>query len=487
MTLNDDDSGDPFPEVSGYRIVRRIGAGGMGQVYLAVQESLDRTVVIKVLNSVSDNSGDTSADRFEREALLMAKGSHPNVVGVIDRGTIGGRLFIVMEHVEGGDLRSRLTGDSPMPIGEARPILLAIGRALTALHDRDIIHRDLKPENVLIDRAGKVRITDFGIAAPLDEIGQLTNENVSPGTLDYMAPEQRYRLGVDARTDQYALALIAHEMLTGRRPRGILGPPSDHNPHVTKIVDDVILRGLQEDPDERFPAVAAFSEALDQSLAACPTTRGAPAAQGRGRLTRRIVVVGVLVLLGAIALIGSLCRFSPEGPINSPVGIPDTSERPEHARVETEDSSKKPADSSVGTNDAADKPEVVEQAGALIYRIQEGVVQILLIRSRQDAHWTIPKGTKDRGVTLSKTAVDETFEEAGVRGTLRSTSVGSYYYSKKDKLYHVTVFSLLAQEELSTWPEDFRRREWFSMETAADLDAPDGLRDLIRNLKPNDL
>ena len=275
MVLNSGGSAEPLPEIPGYRIVRLIGSGGMGQVYLAVQLSLNRSVVIKVLSSVDGSSEEDWAARFEREAALMVQGSHPNVVGIIDRGNTGGTLYIVMEYIEGGDLRSRLRRGRPMSIRQARPILAAIGRGLTALHERGIIHRDLKPENVLLDQDGTVRIADFGIAACLDQVGDLTNENISPGTLDYMAPEQRHRLGIDARVDQYALAFVAYEMLVGRRPLGIVGSPSDRNPDLTKNVDDVILCGLQEDPDDRFPTVTDFSKSLDRSLAERCTAQGA--------------------------------------------------------------------------------------------------------------------------------------------------------------------------------------------------------------------
>jgi 8-oxo-dGTP pyrophosphatase MutT (NUDIX family) len=127
---------------------------------------------------------------------------------------------------------------------------------------------------------------------------------------------------------------------------------------------------------------------------------------------------------------------------------------------------------------------VIEQAGVLAYRLQDDAVQILLVRSRQDTHWTIPKGTPDDGTTLQQTAAQEALQEGGVRGVPGSSPVGSYDYTKKGKRHRVVVFPLLVEEELSTWPEQFRERQWCDAEVASSLVTADGLGELIRGFRP---
>ena len=173
-----------------YRVERRIGSGGMSIVYLAFDETLERPVAIKVLDS--DISRDPNAlERFRREARTVAQISHPHVVMVIDAGEDEGHPYIVFEHVRGETLKDRIRREGPLPVSEAVAYAIEIGRALEAAHERQLVHRDVKPQNVLIDEEGRAKVTDFGIARSL-ELGahQLTAAGRVVGTTDYVSPEQ---------------------------------------------------------------------------------------------------------------------------------------------------------------------------------------------------------------------------------------------------------------------------------------------------------
>lgn len=266
------DKPERSPELPGYAISERIGGGGMGEVFLAEQRSLARPVAVKFLTASAASNAE-HRERFEREALLMARIVHPHIVVIFDRGTSadGQRPFIVMEYVAGGSLRTLMDRHQHVPLAQAATILRCIASGLECLHAHSIIHRDLKPENVLLDSAGAVKICDFGIAVANDEMGQLTKGNIV-GTVDYLAPEQRYGLPVDERADQYALAVVAYEMLVGQRPLGIVKPPSERNPELPVAIDAALVRALQEDADDRFATVREFADAIDSALAPAPPT-----------------------------------------------------------------------------------------------------------------------------------------------------------------------------------------------------------------------
>jgi len=254
------------PEIFGYQFVRRIGFGGMGDAVLARQLSLDRQVAIKILKPLPEVMEAEQTLRFEREALMMANLAHPNVVRVYDRGIVDGRPYLVMEYVEGGDLRQRMTSEQPMPLEETRSVLRDVSTALEFLHGEGILHRDLKPENILIDDLGVAKVTDFGIAVQLAETGQVTRTGQIMGTLDYIAPEQRYNHPIDERADQYSLGVLAYEMLTGHKPVGVFPAASKRNPRVSVLVDRVLSRALQQDPDERYETLGQFATELDAAI-----------------------------------------------------------------------------------------------------------------------------------------------------------------------------------------------------------------------------
>ncbi len=265
-------SGTPVAMVHGYEIVQALTEGGMGKIYLARQHALNRLVCVKVLSIPAGEDAELCRSRFCREAELLASVSHPHVLSIFDFGATAdlGLPFLVTEYIEAGDLRRRLTAGQAMPVGQVRSIVSQIGEALTHLHERGILHRDLKPENVLMPTDTLVKVGDFGIAVMQDKAGLLTQSLRGMGTVGYVSPEQQYGLKVDERTDEYSLAAVSYELLTGRRPLGSFPPPSQLNRQLSRQLDTVILRGLAEEPKDRFPTVREFVSAFDQALAASP-------------------------------------------------------------------------------------------------------------------------------------------------------------------------------------------------------------------------
>ncbi|RUL82341.1 bifunctional serine/threonine-protein kinase/formylglycine-generating enzyme family protein [Tautonia sociabilis] len=256
------------PPIPGFAFIRRIGRGGMGEVFLARQESLGgRPVAIKLLFADEQSLSDERMVRFRREAELMGRVDHPNVVTVYDSGTAAGRPYLVMAYVDGGDLRQLMTPGVPMTIDRAKAIVVPVGEALTCLHRIGILHRDLKPENVLIGEDGRPKVADFGIAVLRGGAGALTGTEVGLGTPGYVAPEQQFRLSVDERADQYSLAALSYELLTGQVPLGVPKPPSRYNRALPPALDEVLLKALADDPDDRFPDVPAFLRAFEAALA----------------------------------------------------------------------------------------------------------------------------------------------------------------------------------------------------------------------------
>lgn len=279
-------------DVPGYKVVRAAGEGAMGRVYVARQTALNRLVALKFL--AFDPSADPAerVARFRREAAIMANLKHANVLPVFDFGEDEGRLYLVMEYVEGGDLRKRMPEGKPMPVAEAVPILVRVGEALDYLHSCAILHRDLKPENILMH--GDVpKVADFGIAVERTGSGDLTKSGQGMGTLGYVAPEQQYRLAVDERADQYSLAAMAYEMLTGIRPLGLFKRPSFHAPNLPPAVDQVILKALEESPTDRHESVLAFVRALEHAFQPVPKPRNI---LGLGALL--VVTIAAILLLG---------------------------------------------------------------------------------------------------------------------------------------------------------------------------------------------
>ncbi len=281
--------------IPGYDLLFPVGRGSMGRVFVAKQRVLGRQVAIKFLSIDHDADPVERLARFQREAAIMAALSHQNVVPIFDFGETDDRPYLVMEYLEGGDLRRRMCQGKPMPVEQIRRVLIPIAEALQYLHSRGILHRDLKPENILMHTDGTPKVADFGIAVERSGSGELTQSGQGLGTLGYVAPEQQYRLPVDERADQYSLAAMTYEMFTGQRPLGIFKSPSHYNPEVRPATDVALMKGLQEDPGDRYPDVMSFCRAIELSLegqatACTPRRRGGIAAS----------VVGAAAVIGAV-------------------------------------------------------------------------------------------------------------------------------------------------------------------------------------------
>ena len=283
---------------AGYRIERLLGTGGMGEVYLAQHPRLPRQDALKILSSASTN--DEFRARFTREAELAATLWHPHIVGVLDRGEFNGRLWISMDYVDGTDAGQLIRERYPsgMPEKDVSEIVTAVADALDFGHDRRLLHRDVKPENILVTAPDghrrRVLLTDFGIARRIDDVSNLTDDNVAIGTINYIAPEQLLNKPLDGRADQYALAATTFHLLTGEPPfqdsnRAVVishhlstPPPrlSDRRPDLAHL-DAVLARALAKDPTQRYPSCLDFARALTPQgprHAAGPQTTGLPPA-----------------------------------------------------------------------------------------------------------------------------------------------------------------------------------------------------------------
>jgi Protein kinase domain len=251
-----------FPQLE---IIELIGQGGMGAVYRARQPSLDRIVALKILPP--QTAGDPGfAERFTREARALARLSHANIVAVHDFGQAGAFPYLVMEFVDGVNLRHLLTSGKIAP-GEALAIVPPICDALQYAHDRGIVHRDIKPENILLGKNGSVKIADFGLAklmgADATANFSLTGAGDVMGTPYYMAPEQVERpLEVDHRADIYSLGVVFYQMLTGELPLGRFAPPS-RKVTIDVRLDEVVLRALEKSPEQRYQQANALKTEVE--------------------------------------------------------------------------------------------------------------------------------------------------------------------------------------------------------------------------------
>lgn len=242
-----------FPQLE---IEERIGHGGMGVVYRARQRQLDRTVALKILRPDLD-SDPTFAERFQREAKLLARLQHPNIVSVYDVGQAGKLFYLIMEYVEGANLRHIERAGELTP-KSAMQIVPQICQALEFAHEHGVVHRDIKPENILLNTNGDVKIADFGLAkmgGRTDDFS-LTAQGQVMGTPHYMAPEQVERPSeVDHRADIYSLGVVFYEMLTGELPLGRFSAPSDRA-RVDERLDGVVMRALEKQPEQRYQRVS---------------------------------------------------------------------------------------------------------------------------------------------------------------------------------------------------------------------------------------
>ncbi len=263
--------------VETYRLERLIAEGSMGSVYEARHLRIPKRFAVKFLR-IGLEENQEALERFRREAEVVAGLDHPNIVEIYDYNVADdGSPYIVLEYLDGQHLGARVRQGGRVPLDEALPILRAVGSALTMAHKRDVIHRDLKPENIVLCADGSVRVVDFGVAK-LRGAPELTAVNTIVGTVPYMAPEQLMGGALDARVDQYALAVIAYEMVAGEMAFDSSGTVADvarrvltHVPPfiagVPQAVNEVIFRGMARARDERFASVAELIAALDGAAA----------------------------------------------------------------------------------------------------------------------------------------------------------------------------------------------------------------------------
>jgi beta-lactam-binding protein with PASTA domain/tRNA A-37 threonylcarbamoyl transferase component Bud32 len=256
-----------------YRIVRKLGTGGMANVYLAEDEVLGRRVAIKILND--RHAGDDQfVERFRREAKNAASLSHPNIVSIYDRGEAEGTYYIAMEYLDGRSLKELIVARGPAPIHLAVEYARQILAAIRFAHRHGIVHRDFKPHNVLVDAEGRLKVTDFGIARA--GASQMTEAGSIIGTAQYLSPEQAKGAPVDQTSDLYSVGVVLYELLTGVVPFSgetpveiamkhlstIPPPPSAKRKDVPRDLDLVVMRALAKDPAERYQS----AEEMDADL-----------------------------------------------------------------------------------------------------------------------------------------------------------------------------------------------------------------------------
>jgi serine/threonine-protein kinase len=330
--------------VGPYQILEKLGAGGMGEVFLGHDPRLERRVALKCLTSTGGASSDGYA-RVLREARAVARITHPHIAGVYDVLEQEGRAFIVMEYVEGISLAAHLAS-GPLPPDEVRSVGRQLASALAAAHAQGVIHRDLKPSNIQVMRDGSIKVLDFGVARLTPSMktsvdttmgeGSLHSLGGNPGTPIYMAPEQLRGHAVDARSDLYSAGVILFQMATGRRPYlettavnlalAISADPAPSaraiNPLVPLELSDAIAKALKRNPDHRYQFARQLEDALGPATATSSTTREVDAASTVGAVDARAfprrhawklaAIAALLLVIGAVAakpLLERLDRF----------------------------------------------------------------------------------------------------------------------------------------------------------------------------------
>jgi tRNA A-37 threonylcarbamoyl transferase component Bud32/tetratricopeptide (TPR) repeat protein len=296
-----------FPHLE---ILELVGQGGMGVVYKARQPRLDRLVALKVLTPQGPDAADF-AERFAREARALARLSHSSIVTIHDFGQAGQLCYFIMEYVDGLNLRQALRSGTLSP-AQALAIVPQVCDALQYAHNEGIVHRDIKPENILLDRKGRVKIADFGLAKLLGRAAaevNLTGPLHVMGTPLYMAPEQMQRpLEVDHRADIYSLGVVFYEMLTGELPLGRFAPPSE-KVQIDVRLDEVVLKSLAREPDRRYQQASEIKSRVE-SIASSPPAPAGAGIPGRAAKRRAVALLGAAAIMTLAALGGLIYHFS---------------------------------------------------------------------------------------------------------------------------------------------------------------------------------
>jgi eukaryotic-like serine/threonine-protein kinase len=287
-----------------YQVLGKLGSGGMADVYLAEDTTLARRVALKVLlRRFADDQN--FVERFRREAKAAAGLNHPNVVSIYDWGKVDSLYYIVMEYVEGETLKQLVRRRGRLPGNEAVNIALGLLAAMEFAHNHDIVHRDIKSQNILIDRAGKVKVTDFGIARAGDS--SMTEAGSILGTAQYLAPEQARGEPVDERSDLYSVGVVLYEMLTGQVPfkgdsavtvalkhvNELPPEPAELVPGMPHSLNQIVLKALAKAPDRRYASAAEFARDLRSAQAGGPLLAATfDAAAERTQVMRPLPVLG---------------------------------------------------------------------------------------------------------------------------------------------------------------------------------------------------
>jgi serine/threonine-protein kinase len=315
-----------------YELEELVGTGGMSTVFRARDLQLERRVAIKILHERYVDDAEY-LERFRREARLVARLSHPNIVTVIDRGDDSGRQYIVFEHVEGENLKELVTRTGRLPARRALELVIPVADGLAFAHEHGLVHRDVKPQNVLLSSEGEVKVTDFGIARSLDVEHGVTQTGTVLGTSEYLAPEQASGEPVSPATDEYSLGVVLWELLTGEVPftgenfvavalRHVNEPtPSlrEQRPDLSPRLAAAVERALAKDPARRFPSMSALAAELRGCLAELdagpaaveddsaltlvspPVSRPAPAPARRVRRRRPVALYVLFALAAGVA------------------------------------------------------------------------------------------------------------------------------------------------------------------------------------------
>jgi eukaryotic-like serine/threonine-protein kinase len=317
-----------------YKIVRKLGTGGMANVYLAEDQELGRRVAIKILDD-RHASDDQFVERFRREAQNAAGLSHPNIVSIYDRGEAEGTYYIAMEYLDGRSLKELIVSRGPAPINVAIDYTRQILAALRFAHRNGIVHRDIKPHNVLVDSDGRLKVTDFGIARA--GASEMTEAGSIVGTAQYLSPEQAKGTAVDARSDIYSAGVVLYELLTGKVPftgdtaveiamrhlSAVPEPPSSLREDVPHELDMVVLRALAKDPEDRYQTAEEMDAELDR------VSRGLP-------VSAETEEAATMILTGGVNPLDATSVLRPSSGARPPVYAPTPvyyEEPPPHRRA----------------------------------------------------------------------------------------------------------------------------------------------------------
>jgi eukaryotic-like serine/threonine-protein kinase len=313
-----------------YRIIRRLGSGGMADVYCAEDTQLGRQVALKLLyRRFAEDS--EFVERFRREASSAAGLQHPNVVQVFDRGEWDGTYYIAMEYLTGRNLKQVVRDHGALEPALAVDLTIQILKAARFAHRRGIVHRDIKPHNVIVDDEGRAKVTDFGIARA--GASDMTETGSIMGTAQYLSPEQAQGHPVDARADLYSIGVVLYELLCGAPPFDAESPvtialkqvseepvpPMRRNPAVSPALDAVVMRALRKDPAQRFQDADAFIAALESAMAGGYVETVAVAEDPVALLEEedrrnwvRIAVIALVILALAALAIGAWLLLTPD-------------------------------------------------------------------------------------------------------------------------------------------------------------------------------